>query len=59
VKPWPEFFQNLRASRATELATVFTPHVAAEWFGHSTLVAQKHYWQVTDSDFIRASGTEN
>jgi hypothetical protein len=30
-----------------------------EWLGHSTLVAQKHYWQVTDSDFKRASGTEN
>ena len=30
-----------------------------EWLGHSTLVAQKHYWQVTDSDFQRASGSEN
>ena len=30
-------------------------HVAAEWLGHSTLVAQKHYWQVTDDDFERAS----
>jgi hypothetical protein len=28
--------------------------------GHSTLVAQKHYWWVTDSDIQRACGpTEN
>lgn len=47
------------ASCATELAGEFPPHVAAEWLGHSTLVAQKHYWQVTDSDFKRASGIEN
>ena len=59
VKPWPKLFQNLRASRATELVAEFPPHVAAEWLGHSTLVAQKHYWQVTDMDFTRASGVEN
>lgn len=59
VKPWPKLFQNLRASLATELTGEFPPHVAAEWLGHSTLVAQKHYWQVTDSDFERASGAEN
>ena len=23
-------------------------HVAAEWMGHSTKVADKHYWRVTD-----------
>jgi len=28
--------------------------VAAAWLGHSTLVAQKHCWQVTDEDFERA-----
>ncbi len=56
MKPRPKLFQNLRASRATELAGEFPPHVAAEWLGHSTLVAQKHYWQVTDLDFERASG---
>jgi hypothetical protein len=59
VKPWPKLFQNLRASRATELAGEFPPHVAAEWLGHSTLVAHKHYWQVTDSDFERAGGKVN
>jgi integrase len=51
---WPKLFQNLRASRATELAAEFPAHVAAEWMGHSTVVADKHYWRVTDSDFDRA-----
>jgi len=54
VKTWPKLFQNLRASRATELAAEFPAHVAAAWLGHSTFIAQKHYWQVTDVDFDRA-----
>lgn len=55
-KPWPKIFTNLRSSRATELANEFPPHVAAAWLGHSTLIAQRHYWQVTDADFDRAVG---
>ena len=43
LKPWPKLFQNLRASRATELASEHPAHVAAAWLGHSTLVANKHY----------------
>ena len=55
VKPWPKLFQNLRASRATELAAEHPSHVAAAWLGHSTVVAAKHYWQVTDADFEQAT----
>ena len=55
LKQWPRLFANLRASRATELAAEYPAHVAAAWLGHSTLVAQKHYWQVTDADFERAT----
>jgi len=51
---WPKLFQNLRASRATELAAEYPAHVAAYWLGHSTLVAQKHYWQVTEEDYAKA-----
>jgi integrase len=60
LKPWPRITHNLRASRATELAAEYPAHVAAAWLGHSTLVAQKHYWTVTDGDFERAaqSGAE-
>jgi integrase len=54
LTPWPRITHNLRASRATELAADYPAHVAAAWLGHSTLVAQKHYWTVTDADFERA-----
>ena len=29
--------------------------MTAAWLGHSTIVAQKHYWQVTDADFEKAT----
>ena len=38
----------------TELASKHPAHVAAAFLGHSTVVANKHYWQVTDEDFERA-----
>jgi integrase len=59
ASPWPKLFQNLRASRATELAAEYPGHVAAAWLGHSTTVAQKHYWQVTDADYERAACAEH
>ncbi len=54
LTPWPKLFANLRSSRATELANEYPAHVAAAWLGHSTIVANKHYWQVTDDDFAKA-----
>ena len=56
LSPWPKLWQNFRASRATELANEFPAHVAAAFLGHSTVVASKFYWQVTDADFERACG---
>ncbi len=50
VKPW----QNLRASRATELADSFPSHVCAAWLGHSESIADAHYRTVTDEHFRRA-----
>ena len=47
---WPKLFQNIRATRATELAREHQGYVVASWCGHSEKIAQKHYWQVTDSD---------
>lgn len=52
--PWPKLFQNLRASRATELVQVHPTHVVNEWLGHSEIIAAKHYRQTTDADFARA-----
>lgn len=54
LQPWPKLLQNLRASRATELAKDHPAHVAADWLGHSTLVARKFYWRTTDADFSKA-----
>ena len=59
LTPWPKLFQNLRASRATELAAAHPGHVAAEWLGHSTAIANKHYWRVTEADFERAARAAN
>lgn len=59
LTPWPKLFQNLRASRATELAAQHPAHVAATWLGHSTTIAQKHYWQVTDDDFAKATADDD
>lgn len=51
---WPKLFQNMRASRETELAAEHPLHIVCSWIGNSALVAQKHYLQVTDADFERA-----
>jgi hypothetical protein len=58
LTPWPKLFQNLRASRATELTAIHPAHVATAWLGHSTLIVYKHYWQVTDADFENATGDQ-
>jgi integrase len=54
LTPWPKLFQDLRASRATELAGEYPGHVAAAWMGHSEKIASEHYWRPTDADFERA-----
>src|SRR5262249_12126595 len=48
---WHKPFQNLRASRETELAERFPMHVVCAWLGNSQLVAQKHHLQVTEEHF--------
>jgi len=54
LKPWPKLFQNLRATRETELAEQFPMHVVCEWIGNSQPVAMKHYLQVTDEHYASA-----
>jgi integrase len=56
VKPWPKLWHNLRASRQTELAAHYPLATACEWIGNSKLVASGHYLQLTDADFIKATG---
>ncbi len=56
AKPWPKLWQNLRASRATELADAYPSHVCAAWLGHTERIADTFYRQVTDGHFARAAG---
>jgi len=51
---WPKLFQNLRASRETELLAEFPIHVVCYWLGNSEKIAKKHYLMVRDDDFRRA-----
>jgi len=54
LEPWPRAFQNLRASCATDLVSEFPQHVVADWLGHSPVIAEKHYWQLTEEQLRRA-----
>ncbi len=55
LEPWPKLFQNLRASRETELAEDYPMHVVCAWLGNSERIAARHYLQVTDEHFQRAT----
>ena len=52
---WPKLFQNLRSTRETELADQFPLQAVTSWIGNSQLVASKHYLQLRDEHFDRAS----
>ena len=54
VKPWPRLFQNMRASRETELSRRHPLHVVTAWIGNSAPIAARHYLQVNDTDFDAA-----
>jgi integrase len=55
LKPWPRLFNNLRATRETELCDEWPLHVACAWIGNSEKVANKHYLQITSDHWERAS----
>lgn len=55
VEPWPRLFQNLRASRETELMARYPAKDVASWLGNSVPTAMKHYAMVTDEAFRAAS----
>jgi integrase len=54
VKSWPRLFQNMRASRETELCRQHPLHVVTAWIGNSAPIAARHYLQVTETDFETA-----
>jgi len=55
LQPWPKLFQNLRATRETELVEQWPEHVCCAWLGNTRLVARQHYLQVTDEHFAKAA----
>ncbi len=55
VSAWPRLFHNLRSSRETELVREFPIHVVCKWIGNSVRVAERHYLQVTDTDYEKAT----
>jgi len=54
LEPWGKPFQNMRATRETELVETFPIQAACKWIGNSEAVAKEHYLQVTDEHFARA-----
>ena len=54
IEPWPKLFQNLPATRQTELAERYPIHVVCAWIGNSAATTQEHYLQVTDEHFEQA-----
>ncbi len=52
--PWPKLFQNLRASRETELMSRFPAKDVASWLGNSVPVAMAHYAMPMASSFQQA-----
>ena len=52
---WPKLFNNLRSTRRTELQEKFPDHVVNRWLGHGRKVAEKHYLQITEEHWSKAS----
>ncbi len=55
IQPWPRLFQNLRASRETELMARYPAKDVASWLGNSEPTAMKHYAMATDEAFKAAA----
>ena len=54
---WPKLFQNMRATRATELRREgVSSDLVNGWIGHTEDVAERHYLTSTDDDFAKAAG---
>lgn len=55
LTPWPKLWHNLRSTRQTELVEAYPIQVVCKWIGNSAAVARRHYLQVLDEHFDRAS----
>lgn len=57
LKPIPEAFKAMRATRATELCESWPVKTVVSWMGHDVKVLLRHYAQVPQEHFERACGT--
>ena len=57
-EPYPRIVQNLRSSAAIDILRKYGAIAENAWLGHSTSVAQNHYWHVLEEDFQRAAQDE-
>ncbi|QDV23459.1 tyrosine-type recombinase/integrase [Aureliella helgolandensis] len=56
IVPWPRFWQNMRATRESELMDQFALKDVCAWIGNSPAVAIEHYAMVRKTEFNRAIG---
>ena len=56
IEPWEKLFQNMRATRETELAEKYPLQCVVSWIGNSQKVAMRSYLQVTEQHMRRAAG---
>lgn len=56
IEPIEKPFNNMRASRSTEVYAEYGAFLESKWIGHSTKIARDHYLQVREEDFERAVG---
>jgi hypothetical protein len=54
IPKWPRPWQNMRATRETELNDRFPEHVVCTWLGTSPKVAREHYLRVAKEHMTRA-----
>ena len=55
VRLIPRPFDNMRASRATEVYAEFGAYYESQWIGHSRKIAEDCYLKVRESDYERAA----
>jgi len=56
IEPVKRPFDNMRASRSTEIYAEYGAFLESKWIGHSSKIAKDHYLQVREEDFERATG---
>jgi integrase len=55
----PRAFDNMRASRSTEVYDQYGAAKESAWIGHSHKIAKEFYLMVTEDDFAEAAGKKS